>query len=168
MVGLYPSSVEYYSRTAESISELFNVQNLWGFGPAFFRALQELGLDAAAAGAGWPARLPRASQQPDILQHLFMTDAGQLATIIDDRPLSETSPIRAYTPDGRNYISWLIDAANASLDAVVGEQGFTGDVSPQALLYLLLRHALMLGYYDTSLRAEPGGGLPQPGRPGSR
>ena len=149
VLGLYPSSVEYYSRTAESISELFNVQNLWGFGPAFFRALQELGLDAAAAGlAGWLGYL--GEQQPDILQHLFMIDAGQLATIIDDQPLSETSPIRAYTPDGRNYISWLIDAANASLDAVVGEQGFTGDVSPQALLYLLLRHALMLGYYDTA------------------
>jgi hypothetical protein len=149
VVGLYPSSVEYYSRTAESISELFNVQNLWGFGPAFFRALQELGLDTAAAGLA--GRLGyHGGQQPDILQHLFMTDAGQLTTIIDDQPLSETSPIRAYTPDGRNYISWLIDAANASLDAVVGEQGFTDDVSPQALLYLLLRHALMLGYYDTA------------------
>ena len=96
VVGLHPSSVEYYSRTAESISELFNVLNLWGFGPAFFRALHELGLDAAAAGL--LRRLGYlGEQQPDILQHLFMTDAGQLATIIDDQPLSETSPIRAYT-----------------------------------------------------------------------
>ena len=30
------------------------------------------------------------------------------------------------------------------------EAGFTDNQSPQALLYLFLRHALMLGYYDTS------------------
>ena len=140
------------------------MQNLWGFGPAFFRALQELGLDTAAAGL--LRRLGyHGGQQPDILQHLFMTDAGQLTTIIDDQPLSETSPIRAYTADGRNYISWLIDAANASLDAVVGEQGFTDDVSPQALLYLLPAPRPDARVLRHRLRAEPGGGQPQPGRP---
>jgi hypothetical protein len=149
VVGLHPSSVEYYSRGAQSISELFNVLNLWGFGPQFFQALTELALDGAAA-----ALLRRLGYQgqaePDMLQHLFLTAASQLGTVIDDQPLSETSPVRAYTGDGRNYISWLIDAAKTSLDAVAAEQGFTGDVSPQALLYLYLRHALMLGYYDSA------------------
>jgi hypothetical protein len=149
VVGLHPSSVEYYSRTAESISELFNVLNLWGFGPAFFQALEALGLDAAAAAL--VGRLGyQGPGEPDILKHLFLTTASQLSVVIDDQPLSETSPIRAYTSDGRNYINWLIDAAKTSLDAVVTEQGFTGDVSPQALLYLYLRHALMLGYYDSA------------------
>jgi hypothetical protein len=149
IVGLNPSSVEYYSRTAESLSELFNVQNLWGFGPAFFQAFEALGLDAAAAGLLTKLGY-HGDQEPDILRHLFLTDADQLATIIDDRPLSESSPIRAYTSDGRNYLSWLIDAAQESLDAVVAEDGFSGGISPQALLYLLARHALMLGYYDTA------------------
>ncbi len=148
VVGLYPSSVEYYSRMAESIGELFNVQNLWGNGPSFYQALEALALDAAASGL--LSQLGYAGPPPDILQHLFLTDASELTTIIDDRPLSETSPIRAYTPDGRNYLTWLIDAASASLDTVVGEQGFTGGASPQALLYLLARHAVMLGYYDTA------------------
>jgi len=149
VVGLHPSSVEYYSRSAESISELFNVLNLWGFGPDFFQALEELALDAGAAAL--VRRLGYQGQaEPDLLQHLFLTAASQLSTVIDDQPLSETSPIRAYTGDGRNYLTWLIDAAKTSLDAVVAEQGFTGDVSPQALLYLYLRHALMLGYYDSA------------------
>ncbi len=74
----------------------------------------------------------------------------KLQTIIDDVPLSETSPIRAYTDDGRNYIQWLSDAAKTSLDAVYQEQGFSGNQTPEALLYLFLRHALMLGYYDSS------------------
>jgi hypothetical protein len=148
IVGLHPSSVEYYSRTAESISQLVNIENLYGFGPQFFDALQALLLDADAAAL--ISRLGYQGPVPDILNHLFRTDASRLAAIIDDRPLSETSPLRSYTGDGRNYIKWLIDAANASLDAVVAEQGFTGDVTPQALLYLLLRHAIMLGYYDTA------------------
>jgi hypothetical protein len=149
VVGLHPSSVEYYSRSAESISELFNVLNLWGFGPQFFQALEELALDVGAAAL--VRRLGYQGQaEPDLLQHLFLTAASQLTTIIDDQPLSETSPVRAYTTDGRNYLSWLIDAAKTSLNSVVAEQGFTGDVSPQALLYLYLRHALMLGYYDSA------------------
>jgi len=148
IVGLHPSSVEYYSRTAESISQLFNVENLWGFGPQFWAALQALALDAGAVGL--LTTLGYSGPPPDVLNHLFLADAGQLGTIIDDRPLSETNPIRSYTDDKRNYITWLIDAARTSLAAVVAEQGFTGDVSPQALLYLLLRHALMLGYYDTA------------------
>src|SRR5262249_45362969 len=60
--------------------------------------------------------------------------------------------IRAYTEDGRNYIEWLIDAAGKSLDDIVAERDFKDDASPQTLLYLFLRHALMLGYYDTSYR----------------
>ena len=148
IVGLHPSSVEYYSRNAESISQLFNVENLWGFGPQFFTALQQLALDLGATGL--LNALGYNGQPPDIFNHLFVDDAGQLTTIIDDLPLSETSPIRSYTGDGRNYIKWLVDAANTSLDAVVAEQGFTGNVSPHALLYLLLRHAVMLAYYDTA------------------
>ena len=149
VVGLHPSSVEYYSRTAESISQLFNVLNLWGFGPDFFQALEELGLDAAAAALVRQLGY-QGDGEPDILQHLFLTAASQLGTIIDDQPLSESSPLRACTDDDRNYISWLIDAAKTSLDALVAEQGFTGGASPQALLYLYLRHALMLGYYDSA------------------
>jgi hypothetical protein len=157
VVGLHPSSVEYYSRTAESISELFNVQNLWGFGPAFYQALVALGLEAPAAGL--LRRLGyEGAQQPDILQHLFLSSADQLGNVVDDRPLSESQPIRAYTDDGHNYIRWLIDAATASLDAVVAEQGFTGGASPQALLYLYLRHAVMLGYYDTSYQLTSNAG----------
>ena len=37
-----------------------------------------------------------------------------------------------------------------SLDALRQESGFTDNQTPQALLYLFLRHALLLGYYETS------------------
>ena len=158
IIGLHPSSVEYHARYAERIDEMFNVQNLWGAGTQFLQALRALGLsDAAAVLLG---ELGYAgTQQPDLFQHLFFADASRINTVIDDQPLSETRPVRAYTDDGRNYITWLADAAKASLNAVVAEQGFTGGRTPQALLYLYLRHALMLGYYDTGYRLHGTAGV---------
>jgi len=148
IVGLHPASVEFYSRYAESLSQLFNTINLGGRGPQFFQAISALvQSDVSAvllASLGYKGGVP-----PDILSHYFMRDAQKITQVIDDRPLSETAPIRAYTDDQRNYIQWLIDAANTSLDAVREEQGFTNNASPQTLLYLYLRHALLLAHYDT-------------------
>ena len=151
ILGLHPSSVEFHSRYAESLSELYNIANLDGGGPDFSDALLAIALQAA--GVNLLQRLGyTGSQLPDILDHVFLNEAGQIANVVDDLPLSETRAIRAYTDDGRNYIHWLVDAARESLDAVVAEGDFKDDVSPQTLLYLFLRHALMLGYYDTSYR----------------
>lgn len=158
VVGLHPSSVEYYSRSAESLSELFNLANLWGLGPDFAGALNALRLHAAAASL--LARLGyTGTAQPDILRHYFLRNAEPITAIIDDRPLSETDPIRSYTDDGRNYVQWLIDATANSLEALRTEQGFSGNVTPEALLYLYLRHALMLGYYDSSYELHKSAGF---------
>ena len=148
IIGLHPASIEFYSRYAESLAEIFNIIQLWGLGPDFWQALTALATEAGAMAL--LARLGYAGTPPDILQHIFFSDAAQIGTVIDDRPLSETSPIRAYTDEGRNYVQWLIDAAKTSLDAVYQEQGFTANKTPQTLLYLYLRQALMLGYYDAS------------------
>lgn len=149
IVGLHPSSVEYHSRAAESLAQLFNTLNLWPIGQEFIAAVTKLAMHAGAAGVlqrfGY-----RGERQPDILNHFFMSHADRITEVVDDRPLSETDPIRAYTDDKRNYIQWLIDAANTSLTALRSENGFSKNQTPQALLYLYLRHALMLGYYDSS------------------
>jgi len=149
IVGLHPSSVEFHYRYAESLRQLYNVANLSGSGPAFWQAVVANRLEdpggelLARLGYTGPAR-------PDLLRHVFLRDAGLLANVIDDRPLSETDPVRAYTGDGRNYIDWLVEAASTSLDAMLAEDGFAGDVTPAAVLYLFLRHAVMLGYADAS------------------
>ena len=141
IVGLTPSSLEYYSRNAESLAQLFNMLNRFALGPAWISAITNLNLQALAI-----ALLDRLGYSgaalPDLLNHFFLTGNPQIATIIDDRALSESAPIRAYTPDNRNYIQWLIDAATQSLDALRQESGFTNNQTPQALLYLMLRHAL--------------------------
>jgi hypothetical protein len=157
IVGLHPASVEFHSRYAESIAELFNTINLFGLGPDFWQAILAMALDGPATAL--LARLGYSGAQPDILQHFFLKDAAALGNVVDDRALSEEKPIRAYTDDGRNYIQWLIDAARTSLDAVYREEGFSGGKTPETLLYLFLRHALSLGYYDSSYNLHRNAGF---------
>jgi hypothetical protein len=157
VVGLQSGSVEYRWRYSESLQELFNVINLWGLGKQFWEALTDLALQAS--GEELLARLGWSGAMPQILDHAFLNEAGVIESLIDDRPLSEAEPIRPYTDDGRNYITWLIDAAQTSLDALREEQGFSGGRSPQMLLYLYLRQALLLGYYDTSYQLHRTAGV---------
>ena len=42
ILALLPSSVEYYSRTAESASQLFNILNFWALAPGWWQAILEL------------------------------------------------------------------------------------------------------------------------------
>lgn len=147
VVGLHPSSVEYHYRFAESIEHLFNSLNLGGLGGSFLAAIIAGGY--IQSGMQLLQRLGYTGQAtPDILNKLFFGNQGKLkGPLVDDSPLSETAAIRPYTADGRNYIQWLIDAAKTSLDAVRTEQGFSDAKPPSALLYLMLRHAMMLGYH---------------------
>ena len=160
IVGLHPTSVEHHTRSSESVVELYNIVNLGGLGPAFWQALIALALQAS--GDALLTKLGWSGTEPDILRHVFFEHAEPIANVVDDRPLSETDRLRACTDDGRNYIRWLIDAARKSLDVLTSEQGFTGDVSPANLLYLYLRHALMLGYYDTSYALHASAGFLTP------
>jgi hypothetical protein len=157
IVGLHPASVEFNTRYAESIGELFNTANLYGLGPRLWQAIQAMNLDAPAIAL--LARLGYSGSLPDILQHFFFKDGAQVANVVDDVALSETRPIRPYTNDGHNYIQWLIDAAKRSLDAVNQEQGFAGNKTPETLLYLFLRHAVSLGYYDCSYNLHRSAGF---------
>ncbi len=161
ILALQPSSVEYFSRNAQSLVLLFNMMNRFALGPVWFNALTARNVETDPV-----ALLKRlgytGTALPDVLNHFFLTDNPQITTIIDDRPLSETTLIRSYTDDGRNYIQWLIDAASTSLDTLREETGFTNNQSPTALLYLFLRHALMLGYYDSGYNFHRDAGFLSP------
>ncbi len=158
IVGLHSGSVEFSQRYAESAQQLYNRLNLGGLGglmtSTLLAALQRSGT-ALLAELGYTG-----NDVPDILNKFFFGKHNLLkGPLIDDKPLSETEPIRAYTADGNNYLQWLIDAANTSLDAVYAQEGFLDDKPPQALLYLMLRHAIQLGYHDVSVRLHESVGL---------
>jgi hypothetical protein len=163
IVGLHPGSVEWSQRYAESLQTFINRLNL---------DLQGLGLDTSHFAALWDALLKTFSRillarlgynnkpDPFILQMIFSGKENLLkGGVVDDKPLSESEPIRSYTPAGNNYIQWLIEAANTSLHAIYAQDGFNDDKPPSALLYLFLRHALQLGYHDVSVRLHEDAGL---------
>ena len=88
---------------------------------------------------------------PDLLTKIYRGREKPLdGPVVDDVPLSETDRIRAYA-GGRNYIEWLVAAAQDSMAAVQAEQGFDGGKRPTALLYLLLRHAVQLDFHATAI-----------------
>lgn len=154
VLGLHAASVEHDTRLAQSLAQVINSLNLSGLGGAIVallvaaellaqgvEILREHGHDVETDG------------RPDLLDKYFRAQPTPLAgDLIDDRPLSETEPVRAYTEDGRNYLAWLADTARLSLETIRRQSGFGDAGPPIVLLYRMLRHALLLGYYDTGVR----------------
>lgn len=153
IIGLNSGSVEYHQRYAESFDQLYNKLVLelgQFFGELLAQWLQQRG-EALLTQLGGDPNL-----KPAILQKFFYGQSAQLTgPVVDDVPLSESTPIRAYTADNKNYIQWL---AGASLDAI-RRQDFGGNAPPNALLYLMLRHSMMLSQWDTGLRFLESHGL---------
>jgi hypothetical protein len=153
IVGLHPSSVHLTQRYAESLEQLYNRLSISGLG-ALLGFPIIAGLQAASQQLLAKLGFNIEREVPEMMKKFFLRNHNELkGPVIDDRPLSEADPIRKYTAgDTMNYIEWLIDAGGKSMDAVYQQHGFKDNKPPQALLYLMLRHALQLGYHDTSLR----------------
>jgi hypothetical protein len=154
IIGLNASSVEFHQQWAESNEHLWNYfrwQNL--INPILFFGKSEEWLSGAhqlLQDMGF-----NGEKDPDILNKIFLEMPPPLeGPIIDDRPLSEKDPIRKYTlpPSEKNYIEWLHDTAKNSFENLRTELGLNPTDKPIALLYIMLRHALELGYYDVSLQ----------------
>lgn len=158
IVGLHSGSVDWWQRYAESLRSYYNRLNLAGLGGFFQAILMAMQRDAATALL---TKLGYAAEKaPLILEKIFSGRNNHLTGgVVDDVPLSEIAAVRSYTPAKANYLQWLIDAANASLDALYKQDGFTEDKPPTALLYLLLRHALQLGYDDVTIRLNENVGI---------
>ncbi|MBT2226085.1 hypothetical protein [Nonomuraea sp. NEAU-A123] len=152
LVALHPTSAEYHQRYAQSVEDLFNRENLAGRGATVLSTVDGLGLAAPVrALLGRFGADTGPGRDPDLLRRLF-TDFHQplLAPLVDDRPLSETAHIRPYTTDGRDYLTWLAALARTNLNGIRLESGFAEGSRPATLLYLLLRHAILLGWDDAA------------------
>jgi hypothetical protein len=149
IVGLHPVSAELSQRWLESLVALYNRMNLEGFG-ALVAALILGGLKQSGIDLLGKLGYKDTANPPDILEKIFFGKHNLLkGPVIDDVPLSETSIVRPYATGNRNYLQWLADAARKSLDTLYQQDDFT-DGAPNALLYLLLRHSLQLGFHDAS------------------
>lgn len=151
VLGLHPGSAEFYPLQADSVEHKFYELAFLDFSIA----LNFLGLFPTVT----PLTLLRSfgytgADVPDLLNKVYRARQTPLdGPIIDDRPLSETQTIRYYAGN-KNYIEWLVDAAQSGIERIQQEQGFDGDKKPSALLYLLLRHALQLSFHATGVRLQ--------------
>ncbi|GAA4368105.1 hypothetical protein GCM10023088_16690 [Actinomadura verrucosospora] len=164
ILALHPTSAEFYQRYAQSVEDIFNRENLNSGGPRVIPALDQLNMPqpirALLNRLGY-AVPPGAD--PEVIRRLFVGDQYPLlGPLVDDRPLSETDHIRAYLPDGGNYLHWLAQHAEQDLETVRLELGFNGDKPPAALLYLLARHAVLLAWEDAARRLAAGAGSTVP------
>lgn len=154
IIGLHPDSVELYKRYANSIKQLHNIYTLKGFAhDGLFDFYPTSYTAAAALLARYGYTINSEHPEPDIFKKSFFKKSYFLGSDrIDSVPNSEIDALSFTTTDNKNYIGWLINAAEQSHDWLRKQDGFVDDKPPTTLLYLLLYHALDLSYIDTSLK----------------
>lgn len=154
-LGLHASSVEYDSRVADSLISNANALNLFKQGKLDFAVLEDV---YTALGMGLLKRLGynhdiKENPRIPILEKSFLGNSQDVNKyVIDDNPLSEINPIRAYTDADTNYIAWLIDKAQNKHSDIKDQKGFKDNKKPVVLLYDMLRHALNLEFSNTGLK----------------
>lgn len=151
VLGLHPTSAEFYQRVGYSWDYLQNLESFAWAGSDFdevWRMAVE-GMLARSVLKGLGARELREDGTrkpiPLLLQLIWRSyhtelDPGQL---IDGRPLSESDGIRPYDEgSGRTYLDWLMDHA-ADAEALEA-QSFGAAGRPGYLLYMLLHFSLVM------------------------
>jgi hypothetical protein len=153
ILGLHSTSVEFHQRYGQGIEDYFNRLNLTGEGDAVLAALGELGARQLVRDLLTHLGYPGSAPDPDAANRLFVGRQHPLrGPLVDDRPLSETDAVRVWTDDDRNYLDWLAFNMGSAFDVVRVESGFTANRPPTAVLYLLLRHAVLNAYAEAALR----------------
>ena len=155
VLGLHANSVEFHQRYAQSIEQLYNQLKL-KLGP-FIAALVATAIANRAKTVLTDLGLDPLRFKLPILEKYFLSEPNPLTGgLVDDIDASESALIRAYTSDQKNYLEWL----EASGGEVLRTQNFgSGKSAPNALLYMLLRHSLLLAqskaatnlYFDKAL-----------------
>ncbi|MBS3775215.1 MAG: hypothetical protein KGY70_08510 [Bacteroidales bacterium] len=158
ILGLHGGSVEFHKRLGESMGHIFNLYKSSGGDSVtmeeVFKALfNSIGGQLLLSELGYTGE-----ESPEIFEKLFVLNAEKLTgPLIDDLPLSETNPVRTYSngteeSGPENYIQWFIRVAGESFDKLRKEEGFIDGIRPNALLYLMLKHALEQSYWDAGVR----------------
>ncbi len=151
VLGLQPNAVEYFQRISYSYDYLKNIENFgWGgssvsnvFKPMLEgmyanTILEQFGYNKTNAD-GTPKQLPL------LFQMVFQYYQTRLdyTNLIDSDPLSETNSIKCYDKANTlNYIDWLLQ--NLKDADQLEKENFGDGEKPNALLYLLLRHSLLI------------------------
>lgn len=156
ILGLHPSSVEYHQRFTAGSYLMWNMRRFVAgrsiaVDPNFpiMNGTQEQNFDYVFQNnLGFSySLLPRIFSMTFLKEHRLLN-----GPVIDTLPLSETRSIQNIPATVKNYIEWL----QVSTLQQVRTENFTNigasatQKPPQALLYLLLRHACFLEFLNVS------------------
>jgi hypothetical protein len=150
VLGLQPSSAEYFQRIATTYDHLANLAGFANgdrFDEVFEAAFAGMAADNLITNLGYRSTRPEGSSKPYplLFQLIFANHQTKIPipSLIDGTPFSEERTIKAYDASGtHNYIDWL--AAHMRDAASLREQDFSGAPRPTFLLYMLMRHALLI------------------------
>jgi len=151
VLGLQPTSADYYQRVGYSYDYLRNLEAFtWGgqyLGDVFLMAFEQSSGLAWLRNFGYDDKHDHRTPKPIplLLQLIYRHYHTRLdrTNLIDSLPLSEERTIDPYDKGtGSNYADWLFEHAQ-DVDALEKENFGSGVKKPNALLYMMLRHALL-------------------------
>ncbi|HEV2887933.1 MAG TPA: hypothetical protein VGX49_13550 [Jatrophihabitans sp.] len=151
VLGLHPTSEEFYQRVGYSYDTLRNIESFVSGGSELADIMKMIFDGMAARGLlvdlGYAPQSPEGAGKPlPLLFQLIWRHYHTLldpAQLIDGQPLSETTPVKPYdAASGKNYLDWLLEHA-ADADALEA-QDFGGAPRPASLLYMLLHFSLAM------------------------
>jgi len=158
VLGLQAGSVEFFQRNAYSTEDLMN-RDAFQSGKKYFNDLKNsfnsknLLLGFFESFGFKPGDVKPNFTIPQLLRLVYQHYTATLdaANLIDDVPLSEEKLIRYYDEIARkNYLDWL---AEATTPDILEKQNFgVGKSAPNALLYLMLRKALVEQLNNSSVK----------------
>lgn len=161
ILGLHPSSVEYYQRFATGPYFLWNLY-------AYNQVIQKKPIGPTVSYAtilDFPGLFSQLdyffTQPPRVFDFVYSVKEKYLdGQVIDPFPFSESRTLNAIGSQGQNYIDWLYAASyNEILREDFSSIGSPGMVPPNSLLYLMLRHACLLEYVRTGISILTNKGL---------
>jgi predicted nucleic acid-binding Zn-ribbon protein len=146
VLGLQPTSADYYQRVGYSLDYLTNLEEYQSggryFGDVIRREMEHSIGWQLLKDLGYQTLRDDGTRKPTplLFQLIWRLYHSRLdpQNLVDKQPLSEGPPY----PDNRNYIRWLLDNADKidNLEA----QDFGALEKPNALLYLMLHNALLI------------------------
>ncbi|MEM7315939.1 MAG: hypothetical protein AAF497_22615, partial [Planctomycetota bacterium] len=159
VLGLHAGSAEFHHRFATSIEHLSNALKL--------QQLQGSAIDLASLLETAHTQLADQFQvgvQPAVTNNIFYKSQTLLdGPFVDPNERSETTFLSKVTDSDENYLIWL---ATRPFDTIRREDFGRLDgndlSSPNALLYMMLRHAVMTEFWTTGVNFYESAGLDAP------
>lgn len=151
VLGLQPTSADYYQRVGYSFDYLKNLEAFtWGgdsFGDVLLMAFEQFSGRQFLRTFGYRDQRDDGTPKPvPLLLHLIYRHYHtrlDRKNLIDALPLSEERTVKPYDEGtGKNYIDWLFEHAK-DVDALERQNFGTGVTKPNALLYMMLLNALL-------------------------